>query len=425
MRSRRSGISAVVGTAIALMIFFTVVIPMWIYMQNVQTLFMDEVSRRLRFEVEKVNEVVEVSASLQPPELHPFGRSRLFMTLRNKSPVEVVVPAIYVESSKIGLQKIDKQYKLAPGEVIREPVADFILEPDEVVVVRIPTLRGNSFASNLIGPNNLPYMLVVQLSNASFGYWYRIRVATVLGDINRVVGCVSARSDLFATGCRLEAFTWKFVSSPDDLNIIAAFNVAPGVYEVSAVRCTSFGSGCADIPPGAVPVEVDSSKVVELGAASRVVIQRPLPLRVTPLLQNYTFVASNNTDVVMVSVPFLVTLGNNTEPLFNVDVRVEVLNADNLTATLSIPGSGRIMIKRLSPGETYFGVVVFQVNDERRRGSLGGYFIYRISLAGATGQVSRENYSPSDFEFAEAVGAVVFCRAGFVGGESRVYCLVP
>jgi hypothetical protein len=72
MRSRRSGISAVVGTAIALMIFFTVVIPMWIYMQNVQTLFMDEVSRRLRFEVEKVNEDVEVTASLQPPELQPI-----------------------------------------------------------------------------------------------------------------------------------------------------------------------------------------------------------------------------------------------------------------------------------------------------------------------------------------------------------------
>jgi hypothetical protein len=32
--------------------------------------------------------------------------------------------------------------------------------------------------------------------------------------------------------------TWKFVSSPDDLNIIAAFNVAPGaVRSVSAVRC--------------------------------------------------------------------------------------------------------------------------------------------------------------------------------------------
>jgi hypothetical protein len=108
MRSRRSGISAVVGTAIALMIFFTVVIPMWIYMQNVQTLFMDEVSRRLRFEIEKVNENVEVTTSLQPPELNPFGYRSVVVTLRNKSPVEVVVPAIYVESNRAGLQKIEK-----------------------------------------------------------------------------------------------------------------------------------------------------------------------------------------------------------------------------------------------------------------------------------------------------------------------------
>jgi hypothetical protein len=416
MRSRRSGISAVVGTAIALMIFFTVVIPMWIYMQNVQTLFMDEVSRRLRFEIEKVNENVEVTTSLQPPELNPFGYRSVVVTLRNKSPVEVVVPAIYVESNRAGLQKIENQFKLAPGEVIANRTIYYIGEPDEVVIVRVPTLRGNSFVSNAIGPKNLPYMLIVQLNNASFGYWYRIIVDA------GPVGCVIHRSDLFTEGCRGRAETWKFVSSPDDLNIIAAFNVAPGLYSVRAVRCEN--RPCVD---GSEPVSVsvNSHTVVELVAGRRIEIRTPLPLRVTSLLQNYTFVASNNTDTVMVTVPFLVMLGNNTEPLFNVDVRVEVLNADNLTATLSIPGSGRIIIKRLSPGETYFGVLVFQVDDERRRGSLGGYFIYRISLAGATGQVSRENYSPSDFEFAEAVGAVVFCRAGFVGGESRVYCLVP
>jgi hypothetical protein len=122
----------------------------------------------------------------------------------------------------------------------------------------------------------------------------------------------------------------------------------------------------------------------------------------------------------MVTVPFLVTLGNNTEPLFNVDVRVEVLNADNLTATLSIPGSGQIRIKRLSPGETYFGVVVFEVTDERRYA--GGYFVYRISLVGATGQVSLENYSAPDFESAEEFGTVVFCRTG---SDDRVYCRSP
>jgi hypothetical protein len=155
-------------------------------------------------------------------------------------------------------------------------------------------------------------------------------------------------------------------------------------------------------------------------AGRRIEIRTPLPLRVTPLLQNYTFVASNNTDTVMVTVPFLVTLGNNTEPLFNVDVRVEVLNADNLTATLSSPGSGQIRIKRLSPGETYFGVVVFEVTDERRYA--GGYFVYRISLVGATGQVSLENYSAPDFESAEEVGTVVFCRTG---SDDRVYCRSP
>jgi hypothetical protein len=33
----------------------------------------------------------------------------------------------------------------------------------------------------------------------------------------------------FADGLQAgRAETWKFVSSPDDLNIIAAFNVAPG-----------------------------------------------------------------------------------------------------------------------------------------------------------------------------------------------------
>lgn len=424
MKKRSAGISAVVGTAIGLMIFFTVVIPMWIYMQNLQTLFMDEVSKRMRFEIEKVNEKLDVVASLQPPELHPFQRSRLFIYVTNKSPVEVSVPVIYIESNKIGLQRIDKVLKLAPGERIQQPVLDYVLEPDEVVVVRLPTLRGNSFSTESIGPLRLPNLMVVQITNASFGYWYQISVDVFsTGDVNKVVGCVAMSTDEFATGCKTAASTWRYVSSPDDLTLLAGFAVAPGTYEVKVTQCRMYGGGdCSDVLPEPTRVEVMSNMVVEVKSSAGPVVTRPIPLRVTPLLPMYTYVVNATTSTSMFPVPFVVYLGNNTEPLFNVKISVDLVRQDNLTASIATPS---FVIARLSPDESYFGTFLVKVVDENDNRSFGGYFVYRIALTEATGQITRRTYSTADFQAPSAEAVTVLCRWWINRGVTITSCRAP
>ncbi|MEM0440171.1 MAG: hypothetical protein QW463_01030 [Candidatus Caldarchaeum sp.] len=408
MRRHSSGISAVVGTAIGLMIFFTVVIPMWIYMQNIQTLFMDEVSRRMRFEIEKVNENLEVYVSLQPPELHMLQRPRLFLYVINKSPVEVGVPVIYVESSKLGLTPINRVLRLAPGEKIMTPVSDYVLEPDEKVVVRLPTLRGNSFASGEIGPTSLPYLMVVQVSNASFGYWYHIKVNVLSsGDVQKVVGCLAMGTDEYAAGCRGSAETWRFVSSPDDLTLMAGFAVAPGLYQIDVMQCRLRGSECSDVLPGPTTVDVKGNTVVEVNTVSSVFIQRPVPLRVSPVLPMYTFVTGAANDTVVFAVPYVVYLGNNTEPLFNIKGTITVVRMENITVSVA---DENFTIYRLSPGESYLGTFYVKLVDESDNRSYGGYFIYKLSLTSAVGQITRTSYSAADFSHATAEGLVVHCR---------------
>ncbi|MEM2032955.1 MAG: hypothetical protein QXQ44_02965 [Candidatus Caldarchaeum sp.] len=423
MKRRSAGLSAVVGTAIGLMIFFTVVIPMWIYMQNIQTLFMDEVSRRMRLEIEKVNERLELQVALQPPELHPFQRSRLFLYVVNKSPVEVDVPVIYIESNKIGLQRIDRVLKIAPGERIERPVLDYVLEPDEVVVVRLPTLRGNSFATGEIGPTKLPYMMIVQVNNASFGQWVNLRVEVVnIGDVNKVVGCVAMATDEFATGCRGHAEIWKFVSSPDDLSVFAGFAVSPGRYQIRVLQCSSYGSGCVDALTEPAVVNVVGNVVVEVRSGIGSSVSRPLPLRVKPLVPLYTYVAGPANDTSIVTLPFILYLGNNTEPLFNVKVSAEIVREDNLTSSIT---QSQVTVYRISPGETYFGSFELKVVDESDNRSYGGYLVYRLTITEAVGQVSRTTYDTNDFQMGEAEGTLVYCRWWIKQNTTITSCRTP
>lgn len=63
-RRKGAGVSAVLGTVIGLLVFFTIVIPMWVYMQQLQTMYMDSVNRRLIFEAEKLREKLDMSLTL-------------------------------------------------------------------------------------------------------------------------------------------------------------------------------------------------------------------------------------------------------------------------------------------------------------------------------------------------------------------------
>ncbi len=426
MRSRRrSGVSAVVGTAIAVMIFFTVMIPMWLYIQQIQTIFMDEVSRRLQFEVEKLNEKLEVIATLQPPEINPFGKRSLFIIMMNKGPVEISVPTLYVESSRIGLQKIEgTEFKMPPGAVVVKSL-NFFVEPNEKVVVRAPTLRGNSFVSGEpIGPNALPYLLVVQLSNVSLGYRYRVEVAVERGEsVNMIRGCVSLREEEFAEGCKGSAYATRFISSVEDMSDVFAFNIVPGVYIVRALQCSYDGSSCANISPSPVRVEANGHVVVQIGPLPRLVIPTPIPLQISPLQPNLMVLLGESDIELNATIPFIVSLGNNTEPLRNINVQLEVIAYDNVTLTTTILSTS---LNRLSPGDSYIGLFTLRVRDEGdQKWQYGGYIVYQTKVLNAQGLVTGNNYQEEDLLSPEAQGVVYVCKWWYEGANVRTSCRAP
>ncbi len=410
MRGRKAGVSAVVGAAIGIMIFFTVMIPMWIFMQSIQTLFMDEVARRLQFEVEKLNERLDIQVTLQPPELDTFGRRRVFLIIGNRGPIEINVPTLYVESSRIGLQRItDRTYKLAPGEYVMEPI-NFYVEPYETVSIRAPTLRGNSFVTaEPIGPNRLPYILMVQLSNMSLGYRYVVKV-DVASDprTTKVYGCVSLNSEEFATGCKGGAEQARTASSTDDLEDLFVFNVAPGVYTVSVISQEWRGdrwAGESNVLPSPIRIIVDSNVFVKVGGSSVLEIDTPIPLRVEATQPSSMVVVRNQSDSssITVKIPFIVSLGNNTEPVRK--VRIE-LSTTGHGVSLT-PSASSMVIERISPGESFVGYFSMNatVNDD-----FGGYFTYQLRFLSAVGEATSHRYDASDVSSPSVSGVFYLCK---------------
>ncbi|MEM1655845.1 MAG: hypothetical protein QXY27_05965 [Nitrososphaerota archaeon] len=105
-RGSRKAVSAVLGTAIALAIFFTVIIPALLYIQSLQSLFMQEVSRRLQYELERIHEKLNVRLSLA---LRPGEGYVIFLIIENTGTLSVNVPTVYLESTGRGLMTFSSE----------------------------------------------------------------------------------------------------------------------------------------------------------------------------------------------------------------------------------------------------------------------------------------------------------------------------
>ncbi|MEM2485206.1 MAG: hypothetical protein QXT82_10290, partial [Candidatus Caldarchaeum sp.] len=151
-------------------------------------------------------------------------------------------------------------------------------------------------------------------------------------------------------------------------------------------------------------------------------VSRPLPLRVKPLVPLYTYVAGPANDTSIVTLPFILYLGNNTEPLFNVKVSAEIVREDNLTSSIT---QSQVTVYRISPGETYFGSFELKVVDESDNRSYGGYLVYRLTITEAIGQVTRATYSTNDFQMGQVEGTLVYCRWWTYKNITLTSCRTP
>jgi len=393
MRRQKRGISSVIGAAIAVAIFFTVIVPLWVFMQNAQTLFMDETTRRFQFEIERLNEKLDIHISLER-SADAFNRRQLYLILRNPGSLHVTVPTVYVESSLIGLNRINVNVSLTPGQLIVMPL-DFLVSanPPDSVSVRAVTLRGNSFTApeSGLGPTNLPYLMIVGLGNMTQGYRYKVEVQAI-----GAYGCVAAEAGQFAVGCQEVAAEYRWAETFTDQQAVAAFAIPPGDYVVRLIQYRWTGStwGSETVVESLLLEDVFDDKTVRFHLAQPST-PLPVPVRVSVTQPNTIWVLTGQSDG-NVRIPFRISLGNESEPLRNVLVKLTVNTVQGLTAP-SAGSSQTIDINRLSPGETYNGLFVISVTDNTNTDNtkFGGSIIYRIEIVQAVGEDSGLTYTPS------------------------------
>ncbi len=343
---RRAGVSAVLGTVIGLLIFFTIVIPMWIYMQQLQTLYMDSVNRRLIFEAEKLRENLDIMLTLTSSADTP-GQYQPVLNITNSSPIETAVRAIYIESNINGVLRVsDDPLILAPGEkAVRR--LNYQIQPNEVVRVRLATARGNSFVSPYeIGPKKLPYLLVISLNNLSVSSVYRVRVAAE-GD-----GCVlPSASDSALDYCRAELWVKRYVEVRDlgsstgriGREEAFVFNVAPGRYVIMAEVMRNDGSWGTIIPLHARSLVVDSHTLLRFNVTQ---YSWPIILRITSTTPKLIVYNTTNTPTALLNLSFILTYDASAPgPTINATVRIDPRDFSCYNPT-------ELIIVRLNPGDS-------------------------------------------------------------------------
>ena len=394
MERRRKAISAVLGTAIALVIVFTVFIPLIMYLQSLQTIFMQEANRRLQYELERIHEKLEVHLSIEPPGGGERNH-RVYIEIYNPGILTVSIPTIYIESRYKGIVEIPKgkEFTIAPGERRVERLEEFYFSPgdeNDVIRVKVVTARGNGFISKeVIGPKNLPYHLIITVSNMTFGRRYAVKVNSSV-----TWGCVLLPT-LQDPGC---GETRRAVLEPQSFNDtegLVVFQVAPGSYTVSLYDITDNPDSGESLIPEMI-LEVYDDMILNLPIPE---IKWPevAPLRVGVIHKNLTIIAGENENPEVV-IPYLVSLGTIAEPLR--DIQLEIISSEGPCKVKPPNQDEEWKIPKLYPGETYLANFTMRCNSM-------GRVDYSLEITEAYGVLSNKYYEK--FEKSSAWGVIKVC----------------
>lgn len=380
MKRQKKAISAILGTVIALVIVFMIFIPLFLYLQSLQTIFMQEATRRLQYELERIHEELEVSLTIKPAEGGDMV-SRILITMYNPGTLTVSVPAIYIESKNKGIIEISEQFFISPGSALSYPVEEFYFSPggeddDDVIRVKVVTLRGNGYISReQLGPKNLPYNLVVLLSNMTFGHVYEIAVE-VMG-LGHGFGCIQTDQ---TEVCKSRGSIVVVPQSFNDTSRMVFFKVAPGVYVVSVKDLNSN----LIIRSNRDGVEVRDDLILNINLPS-IVFSEIAPIKVHALNKNMTVVANEMGSQIRVHVPYAISLGTIAEHMVNVKIKIECIGG------CSVEPPSEKVIGKIYPGGTYLdgfnltvsrgepGLVSYSVKIEEATGGLSGYVYGSLS----------------------------------------------
>ncbi|MEM4497819.1 MAG: hypothetical protein QW692_03215 [Nitrososphaerota archaeon] len=391
MERRRKAISAVLGTAIALVIVFTVFIPLIMYLQSLQTIFMQEANRRLQYELERIHEKLEVHISITPAgKVYPNHYLRVI--IYNPGVLTVDIPTIYIESKYKGIIEVPVDLSIPPGgKLAYSPLEKFYISPgeDDIVRVKVVTLRGNNYVSKeTLGPRGLPYYLIVTVSNMTFGRRYAIEVAK-----SSEYGCILLPTQQ-DPGC---GETRRAVLEPQSFNDtegLVVFQASPGNYTVSLYDITDNPDSGESLIPEMI-LEVYDDVILNLPIPE---IKWPevAPLRVGVIHKNLTIIAGENENPEVV-IPYLVSLGTIAEPLRDILVKISFSEG---SCTVKYSDSKKWNISKLYPGETYLANFTMVCNSMGRVG-------YSLEITEAYGALSNKYYEK--FENSSARGVIKIC----------------
>lgn len=386
----RSGISAVLGTAIALVIVFTILVPLIIYSQSLQTLFMQEASRRLQYELERLREALEVHVALGP-NVEDSGLPA-YLIIKNPGTLSVSIPTIYIESSTQGVRQYDVSILVVPGQTIVYRLPRTVpINPPATMRVKVVTLRGNSFYSEEVNPQKPPYMLLVIVGNMSLGCSYDVEVS-----VSGAYGCVAPSLNQGEI-CSSTA-TYTLIGQELGGEGIAGFMVSPGNYSISLTASCQLDGHCGDIGSEGYIVEVLDHTVVDF-TLREACLPEKLPIRVSLPAGNITIIGEGR-----VKIPFTIQLGNLSEPINNVNVGIQVLSHPGLSG--ADPIQENKIISRLAPGESHTSEFEISIQDDS---DPGGLVRYEIDILEAQGEFTGREYSSSDMVQPSIQGEILVC----------------
>lgn len=415
LRNRRKGISAIIGTAIALSIVFTIIIPLFLYMQSLQSLFMQEANRRLQYELERLNERLEIYVSLSK-NIDGFGRRQLYLIVTNPGIISVAVPAVYLESGAEGLRRLEHSFLISPGQkIIRRLDHHFSPHIDDEVRVKLVTLRGNSFISkDTIGLRKLPYLLIASVENMTIGFKYIVKVE-VSGESE--YGCIlSEVSQLGGSGeiCGTMEEHTLIPYTYTDRDGIAVFMVAPGSYIVKLIVKDLHDNVLFEYEWSILDVQDD---VILRLSGPPIASPKKIPLRLYTLSYNTVSILTDDVGVLMI--PYIVSLGNQSEPIMN--LRLNITINEHIGLSSVTVNQYENVITRIHPGESYVGYFILNVKDDSAGKFIkyGGKIRFSISIKEALGEISRRSYPPDHIEVPTISSMITLCRTNSTG---VLYC---
>jgi len=391
-------VSTVLGAIILVAIVFTVIIPILLFIQNTSLLYFLQVSERNRMELERMEENLEVHATVHAGNLKPY------LLVVNKGVLAVNVTRIYMADSGGSLYVEDTSYAVPPVSPIKAlpPTSFPSLSYDKSYVLQVATERGKSYSAveKPLSLANPPYLLQVIVMNMKYDHIYEIEVAVTdmkVGGTPVKLGCIAS------VGSCTDKMMLNYYASIWNENQTFFFKLLPGNYTIKLREYEWDGDTWEQIN--------------EYGPRSILILENAvtvfrLPYNVPRPIENI-----ESAFTISIDAPLDVFTeqedGSYKTVTVNVGVRIGLIAAANeslrdLKIKLFVPESpsnldyeiypcgdsdcsyGEIEVEKLKPGDNM--TLNFRLKLIPTNNLMGGYVILQASLVEAKGETTGQTY---------------------------------